>query len=162
MYYKLILISISALLLAACSIGSKTQQLAIDTSQTAFIELRASKQINPNNWNESSPVAVQLYQLRDNKLFEAGSFGELYNRANDILGNDLIAQQQLILQPGERYRLTQILSPDTQYIGIVAAFRDVSGNDWRTSVATIEESKSMVQIQLTGKRVLARIIPFND
>jgi type VI secretion system protein VasD len=103
--------------------------------------IEASPTINPSASQRPSPLMLRIYELKSPTTFNAADFMSLYQRDQAELATDLVAREELTLAPGETRSLSKMLSPDTRYIGVVAAFRDVEHARWR-SIAVVEPGKS--------------------
>ena len=103
--------------------------------------VEASATINPSASQRPSPLLLRVYELKSPTAFNAADFMSLYQRDQAELATDLVAREELTLAPGESRPLSKMLSPDTRYIGVVAAFRDLEHAHWR-SIAVVEPGKS--------------------
>lgn len=103
--------------------------------------VEASPTINPSASQRPSPLMLRVYELKSPTAFNAADFMSLYQKDQAELAADLVAREELTLAPGETRPLSKMLSPDTRYIGVVAAFRDLEHAHWR-SIAVIEPGKS--------------------
>jgi type VI secretion system protein VasD len=116
-----------ALALAACaSAPPKPAQVA------GTIE--ASAQLNPSSSQRPSPLLLRVYELKTAAAFNSADFMSLYQRDKAELGADLLAKEEFMLAPGESKKFAKTLAPDTRFLGVVAAFRDVEHARWRSIV----------------------------
>lgn len=97
--------------------------------------IQASAQINPSASRRPSPLLVRVYELRSVATFNAAGFMSLYQRDQAELGADLLGKEEFVLSPGESKAFAKTLSPDTRFLGVVAAFRDLEHSKWRSVVA---------------------------
>jgi len=116
-----------ALLLSAC--GSAPPKPA---SVTGTVE--ASAQVNPSASKRPSPILIRVYELKSVATFNGADFMSLYQRDQAELGGDLLAKEEFVLNPGEIKTFAKTLAPDTRFIGVVAAYRDLEHAKWRTVV----------------------------
>jgi type VI secretion system protein VasD len=116
-----------ALLLSACAGPPKP------ASVTGTIQ--ASAQINPSASKRPSPLLVRIYELKSAAGFNAADFMSLYQRDQAELAADLLAKEEFVLSPGETKTFAKTLAPDTRFLGVVAAYRDIEHAKWRTVVA---------------------------
>lgn len=126
-------VTLTALMTAGCASAPKP------TKVSGSIE--ASPTINPSASQRPSPLMLRIYELKSPTTFNAADFMSLYQRDQAELATDLVAREELTLAPGETRSLSKMLSPDTRYIGVVAAYRDVEHARWR-SIAVVEPGKS--------------------
>jgi type VI secretion system protein VasD len=116
----------AALLLAACAGAPKP------ASVTGTIQ--ASAEVNPSASNRPSPLLVRIYELKSAAGFNAADFMSLYQRDQAQLAADMVAKEEFVLAPGETKTFAKTLAPDTRFIGVVAAYRDVEHAKWRSVV----------------------------
>ena len=134
-----------ALLLAACASSPKP------TVIQATLQVQAD--VNPDARGRASPIVVQLYELKSLAVFNGADFFSLYERYKDTLGAELVAHDELQLMPGETRRLERVLQPDTQYLGVVAGFRDLERSQWRAATAVTPHQVSPLTIQLENNQI---------
>jgi type VI secretion system protein VasD len=118
-----------ALVLSAC--GSKPPAKPASVTGT----VQASTQINPSASKRPSPLLIRIYELKSAANFNAADFMSLYQRDQGELGGDLLAKEEFVLNPGETKTFAKTLAPDTRFLGVVAAYRDLEHAKWRTVVA---------------------------
>ena len=58
----------------------------------------------------------------------------LYQRDKAELGADLLGKEEFVLAPGESKTFAKTLAPDTRFLGVLAAYRDVEHAKWRSIV----------------------------
>jgi type VI secretion system protein VasD len=117
----------AALLLAACASPPPKPASVTGTIQ-------ASAEVNPSASNRPSPLLVRIYELKSAASFNAADFMSLYQRDQAQLAADMIAKEEYVLAPGETKTFAKTLAPDTRFIGVVAAYRDVEHAKWRSVV----------------------------
>lgn len=122
----------TSLLLFAC--GSAPPE-----PSTMKAQIVAAKTLNPDRRGASKPVVVRLFQLKTAGSFEVADFFSLYRDADAVLGADLLATQEIMMQPGGIEILEAEFDPATRVIGVIAAFRDIENAQWRTSVELPDE-----------------------
>ena len=141
----------SGALLGVISIGGCE---TVKTQVTYSIS--AAAQINPDASNRPSPVVVRFYELKSSGMFESAEFFALFMEEGKTLGQTLIARKEVQIGPSESREITEDLQPGTRAIGIVAAFRNLSSNQWR-AVFPVQEGKSIpVEITLGPNGISAR------
>lgn len=115
---------LAACLLTACA--SKPPK-----PEPARARLVASEQVNPDASGRASPIVVRLFQLRDEDAFATAEFFELYGKEKEVLGESLVSRQEYVLAPGETRDLEIPLDAQARYLGVLAAYRDIRGAQWR-------------------------------
>jgi type VI secretion system protein VasD len=96
--------------------------------------IQASAQVNPSTSKRPSPVLVRVYELKTAAAFNSADFMSLYQRDKAELGADLLGKEEFVLAPGESKTFAKTLSPDTRFLGVLAAYRDVEHAKWRSIV----------------------------
>jgi type VI secretion system protein VasD len=143
----LIAMACGALALAACA--SKPAKPA--PTQAVVI---ASADVNPDSMGRPSPVVVRIYQLSGDAQFNDAGFFALYDNEQATLGSSLIMRDERTLFPGQQVSLDLALSPETRFLGVAAAYRDVRSARWRAVVGVPE--KSLLKL-LAKRRVSVKI-----
>lgn len=113
-------------LLAGCSSLSP-----YSTMTKLNLKLTASDQLNPDLNGRPSPIVVRLIELKHPVAFENADFFSLYERAKESLSPDLVASEELELRPGETVELKLSVEEGSRYVGVLAAYRDLSETQWR-------------------------------
>jgi type VI secretion system protein VasD len=93
----------------------------------------ASNQLNPDGSNRPSPLVVRVFQLHTAAEFTDAEYSPLYDQEKQVLGPGWLAREQAFLHPGETQQLDLQINPDTRFIGVLAAFRDL--RQWHALVA---------------------------
>ncbi len=92
--------------------------------------IEASAQVNPSTSKRPSPLLLRVYELKSVAAFNSADFMSLYQRDQAELAADLLAKEEFVLAPGESKSFAKTLSPDTRFLGVVAAFRDLEHSKW--------------------------------
>ena len=112
------------------------------------LTLTASDQLNPDLHGRPSPVVVRLIELKHPVAFENADFFSLYERAKDSLAPDLVASEELEMRPGETVSLKLSVEEGSRYVGVLAAYRDLSGSQWRYVVKVTPITMTTVDLTL--------------
>lgn len=115
--------------------------------------LNAHSSVNPDARNRPSPITVRIYGLKSRAVFDSADFFSLYDKDKETLGADLLDKEEFQLMPGENRSFEKQLSPETRYLGVVAAFRDLERAQWRTAVSIVPNQVSTIQIKLERNSV---------
>ena len=81
-------------------------------------------------------VVVRVYQLKDQAEFGKLSYDLAASSRPEaeLLGQDYLGKCEFTLVPGGTLKATELLLPDTQYVGMVALFRQPDRHHWRCLV----------------------------
>ncbi len=137
--------AILALLLSACA--------STDKPTVIHASLQVQSDVNPDATGRPSPVVVHLYELKSLAGFNSADFFSLFDHGQETLAGDLVASDELRLMPGEQRRYKRALQMETQFVGVVAAFRDIEHAEWRAAAGVRAHKISPVTIQLDGNRI---------
>lgn len=129
---NLIVATILFSILTACAI--------FNSGAEATVHIRSANYLNPNIYGHSSPVVLTIYQLKAQYAFQQADYNALTNNSGKILGGDLIDKNTIEVRPNTQMKVSQPLSPNTQYLGIVAAYRNINNATWH-KVVKIEQKK---------------------
>ncbi len=119
-------------ILTACALFSSGPE--------ATVHVRSANYLNPNIYGHSSPVVLTIYQLKTQYAFQQADYSALTNNSAKVLGGDLIDKNTIEVRPNSQMKVSQPLSPNTQYLGIVAAYRNINNATWH-KVVKIKQKK---------------------
>ena len=134
-----ILVVVAALLIAACSSPPKPTTVAAT--------LQAGSAVNPDLRKRASPIVIRVYELKSAAAFEAADFVSLFERDQATLAAEMAGREEFILRPGESKPWQKTLAPDTKFIGVLAAFRDIERARWKSIVAVKPNAKNQISIK---------------
>lgn len=112
------------------------------------IRIAASALLNPDARARPSPVVLRLYELKSPAQFEAADFVSLFDKDQATLGADVVAREELVLRPTETKSITKPLDPDTRFVAVMAAFRELERARWRSWVPIVADRNNAVTIDL--------------
>lgn len=118
------------------------------------ISLTVDLNANPDARGRASPVVARLLELKSLAAFQSTDFFSLFDRERDALGSDLVAKEELLLQPGESQQLTRELQPDTRFVAVLAAYRDIERSRWRASIPVTLNETTPVTISVRERDVI--------
>ncbi|RMP68566.1 hypothetical protein ALQ18_03562 [Pseudomonas marginalis pv. marginalis] len=130
-------------LLAGCSSLSP-----FSTLTKLDLTLTASEQLNPDLNGRPSPVVVHLLELKHPVAFEHADFFSLYERAELALNKDWARSEELELRPGEHLTFKLRSEPQSRYVGVVAAYRDLPHVQWRWVLALTPQQVTRAHLVL--------------
>lgn len=120
-----------------------------DRPARARIQITASADLNPDINGRPSPIVLRLYSLRSADGFNNARFFELYENGSDTLGVDLLEVYEFEIFPGETRELEEMsFDLQTQFLGFLAAYRDIDRAVWRDSVSVAINETSELNAQL--------------
>jgi type VI secretion system protein VasD len=127
--------TVAGLLLAAVALMmSSPASYAADTVKVKAA-VTAAEDLNPDYKGRPSPVNVIVFQLVSADTFSSADFFALFEPEAAVLGGDMLARTQMLLQPGESREWVAEFNKETLYVGVIAAYRDIENAQWRATVA---------------------------
>lgn len=126
--------------LAGCGVFQAAKDGVVDATKWAFttqikvmnMELIGRASLNPNNSGQSFSTVLRVYQLKSGKVFEKLSYAQLQSNDLDNLKADLLSSKDVVLRPDSSISLNEPMNPETQYVGVVAFFREAnSATQWK-------------------------------
>jgi len=121
-----------ACVLAACTIVASCAS-APPKPQPVNVKLNivVSADVNPDAQNRPSPIVVRIFQLKDDAAFKDADFFALYDKEEATLAVSLVSRAEYELAPGESRSVDYSVTPDTRFIGVIAAYRNIRDAQWR-------------------------------
>ncbi|MEF9673302.1 type VI secretion system lipoprotein TssJ [Pseudomonas sp. MWU13-2100] len=131
------------ILLAGCS------ALSPYSSETKLnLKLSASDQLNPDLNGRPSPIVLRLLELKHPVAFQNADFFSLYDRAKDILSQDLVASEEIELRPGETLDLKLTVKSESRFVAVLAAYRDLPATQWRYVIPVDAQQLTRIDLNL--------------
>lgn len=110
-------------LITSLVIGCQATRRTLNFDTTAQLKLTAFEDVNPDRDNRSSPIVIRVFKLADARQFKREDFLNLYENADERLGNDLLDTVILKeLAPGEERIELLELTPEVRYLGLMAEY----------------------------------------
>ncbi len=114
--------------------------------------LAAGPNINPDPSGASLSVVVRVYQLKDKGRLEAADYNAIWKSDKETLSDDFLDRQERIVQPGTQEMLEIKASPMAAYIGVVALFRNPTGDSWRR-IIRISDKTPKIKLSLREQSI---------
>ena len=109
-------------------------------------KIAVSTQVNPDINNRPSPIVMRVYELKNLGNYAESDYYDLFENYESVLGGDLLASEKYHLKPGDTYALKKSVAPETQYIAVIAAFRDINRAMWKDSIIIPVEKTTQLLI----------------
>jgi type VI secretion system protein VasD len=104
--------------------------------------IKAEPSVNPDRGGRPSPIVVRVYELKGIAAFNNADFFALFEKEQESLSGELVGREEYQMQPGETRQYSRQLQPDTKFIGVVGAFRDLDQSRWRQTTPVPTKKKS--------------------
>ncbi|MAB25700.1 MULTISPECIES: type VI secretion system lipoprotein TssJ [Pseudomonas] len=132
-----------ALMLSGCSMLSPYSDMT-----KVDLTLQGSERLNPDINDRPSPIVLQLIELKNPVAFEHADFFSLYQRPREVLAPDLVAMEELELRPGEERTYKLSAQPESRYLAVLAAYRDLPQAQWRIVLPLDSKERNEVELLL--------------
>jgi type VI secretion system protein VasD len=142
--------------LAGCSIPPSTPLIG-SKETTVVARITTAATLNPDVRRRPSPLVVRVYELAARNAFDSADFVSLYERDKDALAADLVTREEIVLQPGEARDWNKKLMPQTKFIAVVAAYREIERASWRAVLPIKQVAVNRVTIQ--ADELAIRLVP---
>lgn len=139
----------AGLLVAGCGGAPKPTPPTVVRATVA-----AMTNVNPDASGRPSPIVVRVFELRSLAAFQRADFFSLWDKDREMLGPELLNREEYALAPGERRPFNRQIQPETRYIAVIAAFRDLQRASWRGSVPIVANKTTSVAVVIEGLRVV--------
>jgi len=155
---KILIVALSVLSLSVLS-GCASKEVTAPNPSSIDAHLKAGDQLNHDINGRPSPMVTRFYELKSLSIFNSTDFFTLYERDVAVLGGELLARDELRFQPGEQKKVVRKLNPDTRFIGVIGAYRDIENATWRKSIKVdlnkktsfmVEFGESAIEIKKAG------------
>nr|WP_057924113.1 type VI secretion system lipoprotein TssJ [Burkholderia ambifaria] len=122
----------AALLLSGCGVWQSVSDASSNAYRAVFfkqvkvlnVDLTARAALNPDEAGRPTSVAVRVYQLKDRTAFDQASYGDLLKNDRAVLAPAWQADTSTVVNPGASASLSQPMQRDTNYVAIVAFYRN--------------------------------------
>ena len=125
------------------------QSLGFGPSPTRLeVSIEASPNLNPNAEGRPSPIVFRFYELSSADVFESSDFFTLYDTEMATLGKFIVFRDEMNIKPGQLKKFKREAKPETRYIGVIAAYRDLDNARWRGLLEIKPHEKNKIMIHL--------------
>lgn len=136
--WHLVILALAVALLAGCSLfrskkppASPPPQATVKPLTSLSVDLATSCGVNPDDGGKANPVVVRIYQLREDSAWTRAGFFDLYDNEAAAIGAALVSREERVLLPDQLLHVSAPMSPETRYVAVAAAFRDIDKVRWR-------------------------------
>jgi type VI secretion system protein VasD len=117
----------------------------------------AAADLNPSISLRPSPLLVRVYELKAATAFDKADFIALYNADQATLGGELVARDEFMIQPGESRPYQRTLAPETRYLAVFGAYRNLERAVWR-AITPVQAGKAQKLLIQAGSLALSMAV----
>ena len=140
----------TVLLLTACASSPPPP-----TPTVVVMHIQAAADLNLSAGGQATPVRVRLYELKSGGAFSRADYFSLVNATGATLSADLVAQDELLIQPGQRLTLERTLDEQSRLLGLVVSYRELDSAVWRQMVSIPSNETTPLTVSLKARAISA-------
>lgn len=125
------------------------------------LKLETSQNLNLNPDGKATPLVARIYELKSSDGFTNADFFTIYNRDKDVLGSDVGFRKELDLTPGQKREVRFEPKPDSRFIGVFGAFRDLETAQWRAVLEIPADKKPVMRVLYSKNSVTIEVLKEN-
>jgi type VI secretion system protein VasD len=115
--------------------------------------IQAATDLNPSADGQATPVRVRLYELKSAAAFSRADYFSLVDAASATLSTDLVAQDELLIQPGQQLTLERTLDEQSRLLGLLVSYRELDSAVWRQLVSIPSNETTPLTVSLTARAI---------
>lgn len=144
---RLALTTAAGSMLTAC--GSSASRLKLS--------IQASAQLNPGPEGDPAPLALRFLELTSVNAFMTAPFAALFYNPSATLRSDLLDSFPIDVTPSSDIKTERVLNDQTQFVGIVAGYREIDDATWRMT-QTVRQGRTTT-VTLIADRLAISVAP---
>ncbi len=121
--------------------------------------VQAAANVNPSISKRPSPLLVRIYELKSGAAFGNADFVSLYQGDQAVLGSEMVSRDEFVLNPGDSRPIQKLAAPETRFIGVFAAYRDLDRAKWRSLIAVQPNQTQRILIRADELAITATAVP---
>ncbi len=138
--------------LARCGLAVLLLLVAGGCAKSTTIRYQAAGELNRNEFDESTPVVLQIFELRRPGQFRQAAFDALWAKPAVTLAEDLVrAPDEVVVFPVDGVKEYTIKPRDaeTEFIGIIGLFRKTRPGQQRSLLLAVDDVEDY-KVYLSG------------
>ena len=136
-------IATAALLVGGCGGKDKTPPTVVKAT------LQSSADLNPDLRGRPSPLLIRIYELKSASTFNAADFYSLFDKDEQLMAADIQGREEISIPPGDSKAFERQFKPDSKYIAVLGAYRDIEHARWRAVYEIAPAKTTQVSINLS-------------
>lgn len=135
--------------LVACSAPEPPEEP--DTLVT--LRFAASSDLNPDVEERPSPAVARIYVLSNEDVFRSASYFDLRDDAEETLGDTLLAERDVLLNPGVSLEQRMAIPGEARAVGVVVDYQDIENAIWRAYISVRTGEENVLRVNLRRSEV---------
>ena len=112
------------------------------------VSFEVSHDVNLSEDGKASPIVVRMFEFEDVKEFKGADFFSLFDKEAATIGQFILAKDEFEFRPGDQKHVERKTKPETKFIGIFAAYRDLDNAKWRAVIPLDNEKTNEIIVHL--------------
>ena len=117
------------------------------------VDVTAAANANRGPVGQALPIVVRVFELKAQGAFSGADFFSLYDHESKTLGGELVAREELTLAPGQTRQIVKPLDPQTRYLGVLGAFREIDRAAWRAQVPVVSGKDNNLDVAVGASAI---------
>jgi type VI secretion system VasD/TssJ family lipoprotein len=117
------------------------------------IMLSSADFLNPDRNGKPLSLVVRLYQLSGKDKFEQATYQALLKGDHKVLEGELLTKSEITLHPNSQEVVRIDPRKETQYIGVMAMFRDPQSQQWRRTIPIRDVTAHALDVAFEGNSI---------
>lgn len=123
------------------------------------LRVTAGTGINPDVDGRPSPVVLRIFVLSTEDVFRTAGYFDLRDEAEDTLGDTLLAEADMLLNPGSSREKHIIVPNEARTMAVVADYQDIENAVWRGHISIRTGEENDLRATLRGTEVVLGLSP---
>ena len=145
------------LLLAGCAPAPEPEE----PDTIVNVTFLATPALNPDLDGRPSPAVIRVFALANEDAFRTASYFELRDSAEDVLGDALLGERDLLINPGASIDRRITFPNEARALGVVVDFQNIETAVWRSYVNIRAGEVTSLRATLTGDHVRLTLVTEN-
>lgn len=125
-------VGLIGLSVGGCGVAQSVKDSTVDAAKWAFttqvktlkLDIAGRSSLNTVADGQSLSTVIRVYQLKDRQAIDQIEYVQLQDNDIDALKPDLLSTSDLVLRPNANASISESMNDDTQFVAVVAFFRD--------------------------------------
>lgn len=134
--------------------GLKRQEVADAQKppRTVQIQFKAAQHLNTDSAGRALSLVTKIYKLKQTAAFDQAPYDTFLDaeKEKSLLGADLLEVKEVVLIPGQQFIVSEKVSREAYYLGVVSLFRAPYSSYWRATFSSQAAEKQGISLAMLG------------
>lgn len=156
MHKRAFILIVILLLIIGCGLFKKKEPPPPPEPTLAVLEFEAAGDINPNLEGRACPVGIRIYQLTSYTNFKEADFYSLFQKEDQVLGDNILRKEEILLKPNEKRTVFFEVAEEARTIGIFGIFRSFEKSQWKAASNIIKNKTNVINVYVSSTRLIIK------